>query len=102
MHIVPMPFTAAEARKMTEEASDQETIKVRQVLWDVAHYIQVAAANGRSRVHADVPPLSCSESDLDHWPGWRSIRDRVLQSLAEAGYNITVYQNGGVGLSWNV
>lgn len=102
MYIVPMPFTAADAKRMTEEALDHKTIQVQAALKDIAHHIKYAAAHGQSDAYVDTPPLNCSDEALSTSPGSREVRDRILESLKDAGYYVNTQPKGGAVLSWNI
>lgn len=101
MHVVPMPFTAADAKKATEESSDWGTLQVKAALKEIVHHIKYAAADGRNEVYVDTPPLNCSDDALSTIPGSREVRDRILESLREAGYHVDLRSKGGVILSWD-
>lgn len=102
MHIVPMPFTAADAKRVTEDSSDWGTLQVKAALKEITHNIKYAAADGRNEVYVDVPPLDCSDNALTTIPGSREVHDRILESLREAGYRVTVHPKGGATLSWDI
>lgn len=102
MHIVSMPFTAADAKRVTEESSDWGTLQVKAALKEITHNIKYAAADGRNEVYVDVPPLNCSDDALATIPGSREVRDRIMESLREAGYHVNLRSKGGATLSWDV